>query len=111
MSSATTVTAVVAVLNSALSRLPAVITSVCEVRLVRVYGLSNPTVSRALYAEVVARRPHVNILCDVYLSNLDLLGTSIHSPLHGIDMWEAVQTFAKQHEILASRAVRIMPFI
>ena len=54
MASSTTSTAVVAVLHSALSRLPAVITSVCEVRLVRVYDKGIHPICRALYAEMLA---------------------------------------------------------
>lgn len=112
MSSSTTSTVVVAVLHSALSRLPAVITSVCEVRLVRVYDKGPKPVCRALYAEVLARSPASSThLCDVYLLDLNILGTSLHSPLHDLDMWSAVCEFAKQLELPASRAYRILPAI
>lgn len=112
MASSTTSTAVVAVLHSALSRLPAVITSVCEVRLVRVYDKGIHPICRALYAEVLARSPASDsFLSDVYLLDLNILGTSLHSPLHDLDMWSAVCEFAKQLEIPASRAYRILPAI
>ena len=107
------VDAVVAKLNTALARLPAIATSITAVRLVRVYDIQHgaPGNCRALFAEVTAHSPHLNDMADVYLADLNLLGASLYSPLHDIDMWEAVQTFAKQHEIKASRAVRITPFL
>ena len=104
------VNSAVAKLNTALARLPAVITSVCEVRLVRVYDKG--PVCRALYAEVLARSPASSThLCDVYLLDLNILGTSLHSPLHDLDMWSAVCEFAKQLEVPVSRAYRILPVI